>query len=50
MRCFLALFLALDGLGTQCFMTGTDPVLFEALGTRAQRIAVRDGRLSLDQP
>lgn len=41
-----ALFAALDGLGTQCFMTGTDPVLFEALGGRAQVISVRDGRLS----
>jgi DNA replication and repair protein RecF len=41
-----ALFAALDGLGTQCFMTGTDPLLFEALGSRAQVISVRDGRLS----
>jgi DNA replication and repair protein RecF len=41
-----ALFLALDALGTQCFMTGTDPVLFEALGDRAQRVAVKDGRLT----
>jgi len=40
-----ALFQALDGLGTQCFLTGTDPLLFEALGDRAQRITVRDGRL-----
>ncbi len=39
-----ALFAALDGLGTQCLMTGTDPMLFEALGARAQRITVRDGR------
>ncbi|WIY52972.1 DNA replication/repair protein RecF [Devosia sp. YIM 151766] len=41
-----ALFQALDGLETQCFLTGTDPVLFEALGDRAQHIAVRDGRLA----
>jgi DNA replication and repair protein RecF len=41
-----ALFAALDGLGTQCFMTGTDPLLFEALGERAQVVSVRDGRLS----
>jgi DNA replication and repair protein RecF len=41
-----ALFVALDGLGTQCFMTGTDPMLFEALGNRAQTVAVRDGRLT----
>jgi len=40
-----ALFLALDGLGTQCFLTGTDPLLFEALGDRAQAIRVADGRL-----
>ena len=41
-----ALFAALDALGTQCLMTGTDPMLFEALGPRAQRVTVRDGRLS----
>jgi DNA replication and repair protein RecF len=40
-----ALFAALDALDTQCFMTGTDTMLFDALGSRAQRIAVRDGRL-----
>ncbi|HTN63064.1 MAG TPA: DNA replication/repair protein RecF [Devosia sp.] len=40
-----ALFAALDRLGTQCFLTGTDPLLFEALGARAQAITVRDGRL-----
>jgi DNA replication and repair protein RecF len=40
-----ALFSALDTLQTQCFMTGTDLMLFEALGDEAQRIAVRDGRL-----
>lgn len=43
-----ALFLALDGLGTQCFLTGTDRVLFEALGERAQMLMVRDGRVSKD--
>ena len=42
----VALFAALDGLGTQCFMTGTDPMLFEALGARAQVVTVRDGRLT----
>ena len=41
-----ALFAALDGLGTQCFLTGTDPMLFEALENRAQRFTVREGRLS----
>jgi DNA replication and repair protein RecF len=40
-----ALFAALDALGTQCFLTGTDAVLFEALGERAQHVAVADGRL-----
>lgn len=43
-----ALFSALDGLGTQCFLTGTDRLLFEALGERAQTITVRDGRVSHD--
>jgi DNA replication and repair protein RecF len=41
-----ALFAALDGLETQCFLTGTDAVLFEALEDRAQRISVREGRLA----
>ena len=41
-----ALFAALDGLETQCFMTGTDPLLFASLGTRAQTVTVRDGRLA----
>ncbi|MDO8358927.1 MAG: DNA replication/repair protein RecF [Devosia sp.] len=41
-----ALFVALDALQTQCLMTGTDPMLFDALTDRAQRITVRDGRLS----
>ncbi len=40
-----ALFTALDALGTQCLMTGTDPMLFDALGGRAQHVTVRDGRL-----
>jgi DNA replication and repair protein RecF len=40
-----ALFVALDGLGTQCFLTGTDAMLFEALGPRAQTVSVKDGRL-----
>jgi DNA replication and repair protein RecF len=41
-----ALFVALDALDTQCLMTGTDPMLFEALGERAQRVTVREGRLN----
>jgi DNA replication and repair protein RecF len=40
-----ALFIALDALDTQCLMTGTDPMLFDALGPRAQRITIREGRL-----
>ena len=40
-----ALFSALDALGAQCLLTGTDPLLFEALGDRAQTIQVTDGRL-----
>jgi DNA replication and repair protein RecF len=39
------LFAALDELGAQCLLTGTDPVLFEALGARAQTVWVREGRL-----
>ena len=41
-----ALFAALEALDTQCLMTGTDPMLFEALGPRAQQVVVREGRLS----
>lgn len=41
-----SLFAALDSLDTQCFMTGTDPLLFESLGPRAQTLLVSDGRLS----
>lgn len=43
-----ALFQALDGLETQCFLTGTDTLLFEALEDRAQRFSVRDGRVARD--
>lgn len=41
-----ALFAALDALGGQCFLTGTDPMLFEALGARAQYVSVRAARLT----
>ncbi len=41
-----ALFAALNGLGAQCFMTGTDAILFAALGDGAQRVSVKDGRLT----
>jgi DNA replication and repair protein RecF len=40
-----ALFATLDELGTQCFMTGTDELLFESLGETAQRFLVRNGHL-----
>ncbi len=40
-----ALFSAVDALGAQCFMTGTDPLLFESLADRAQRVTVSAGRL-----
>src|SRR5690606_29850912 len=38
-----ALFDALERLGTQCWMTGTDPVLFADLGARAQYFTVAAG-------
>jgi DNA replication and repair protein RecF len=41
-----ALFVALEGLETQAFMSGTDPLLFQALGSRAQVVQVVDGHLS----
>lgn len=41
-----ALFTALERLKTQCWMTGTDPVLFAELGERAQRISVSNGHLA----
>lgn len=45
----IALFSALDSLGTQCFMTGTDPILFSALGDRAERFTVREGRVARER-
>jgi DNA replication and repair protein RecF len=44
-----ALFAALDALDTQCFLTGTDAMLFEALGAGAQVVLVRDGRLQKER-
>ncbi|MGX1097445.1 DNA replication/repair protein RecF [Amorphus sp. MBR-141] len=41
-----ALFDRLDRLGGQTFMTGTDPLLFEAVGDRAQVFQVAEGTLS----
>lgn len=38
-----ALFDALERLRTQCWMTGTDPVLFADLGQRAQYFTVQSG-------
>ena len=40
-----ALYSTLDRLGTQTFMTGTDPVLFKALGERADRFVVSSGHI-----
>lgn len=42
-----ALFDILDGLGTQCWMTGTDKSMFDALGPRAQFITVANGQLTI---
>jgi DNA replication and repair protein RecF len=44
-----ALFAALEALDTQCFLTGTDAMLFEALGAGAQVVLVRDGRLQKER-
>lgn len=43
-----ALFSALNDLNTQCWMTGTDSMLFESLGDHAQHISVNAGRLVHD--
>lgn len=40
-----ALFHALDALNTQCWMTGTDAMLFESLGERATHLEISAGRL-----
>ena len=41
-----ALFDLIDGLGGQSFMTGTDRMLFDALGPRAQYFTVAAGQIS----
>jgi DNA replication and repair protein RecF len=41
-----ALFGILDDLGCQALMTGTDPVLFDALRGKAQFLTVSDGKVS----
>lgn len=41
-----ALFDALERLGAQCWMTGTDPMLFAGLGARAQQFSVQAGQLA----
>lgn len=46
----VALFAALDSLGTQCWMTGTDQLLFESLGERAVFLDVADGRVKAETP
>lgn len=43
----VALFSALDALQTQCWMTGTDPVLFQGLADRAQVFHVEAGQVTL---
>ncbi len=40
-----ALFAAIEQLNTQCWMTGTDPALFDALSGQAVHIRVEEGRL-----
>lgn len=44
-----ALYETLNDLGAQTFMTGTDPSLFEALGSRADRFRVAAGRIVSEQ-
>ena len=38
-----ALYEALDALGAQAWMTGTEPAMFDNLGERAQHFRVVDG-------
>jgi DNA replication and repair protein RecF len=42
-----ALFDALDGLGTQVWMSGADPAAFSDISARAQVIAVEAGQIGL---
>lgn len=42
----VALFEILDGLGTQCWMTGTDKSMFDSLGDKAQFVHVENGTLT----
>ena len=42
----MALFDIIDRLGFQAFMTGTDRILFDGWGARAQRFEVRDGAVA----
>ena len=42
----IALFDALDALNTQVWMTGTDPMLFQALGKKAQHVSIGEGDVS----
>ncbi len=42
-----ALYRQLNELGTQCWLTGTDPMLFEPLEGEARLVTVADGKLTL---
>jgi DNA replication and repair protein RecF len=42
----MALFDLVDRLNCQCFMTGTDKSMFDAMDTRAQYFNVSDGKLT----
>ncbi len=41
----ISLFDSLEALNTQCWMSGTDPMLFAALGKRANYFEISDGRI-----
>lgn len=45
-----SLFALLNALGTQCWMTGTDQLLFDSLGADAQFFTVQDALLSPFEP
>ncbi len=45
-----SLFALLNALGTQCWMTGTDQLLFDSLGSDAQFFTVQDALLSPFEP
>ncbi|MCF6343270.1 MAG: DNA replication/repair protein RecF [Devosiaceae bacterium] len=43
-----ALFLSLDELETQCFMSGTDKIFFSALGKKAMHLKIDDGQIIVE--